>query len=220
MRGSEDGETNEGNHALSFGAGLWLLALAAPGDRVFAVGGAQLLRAPTAAAPLVRPLREGDELIEVDPPEQQFVLSRAPVGWHPVQTVDVPSQRTFAGWVDDRHLDPRIPLPARRIAVLHQFADRALEELEARQKPFRDLRDQIYAWRAKADAPQVPAPTAEAATAQVRQLSDRLAAFMETEVTPRALDLEDLLSELKELEDPRASRVAARLGKAAQVFKP
>jgi hypothetical protein len=192
---------------------LLLLALQAPGDRLFTVGPAELRAAPQVQAAIVRQLRPGDELAELHAPVDELTGRGIPPGWCQVQTVDVPSGRSFGGFVQrkDVSLDP--PAPQRRSAVLTKALQDALSGLEAREKPFADLRGQVLAWRARLghDA---------AAPAQVQTLSDRLARYMESEVTPRAMDAEDFIAELRELDDPGLGPLARRFGKAGAAFRP
>jgi hypothetical protein len=194
-----------------------LLLLAGPGDRVFAKPGAVLLRQPSDAAPPVRGLLPGDELVWMDIDQSdELVQHKIPPGFVPVQTVDVPSERSFHGWVAARLLSDTPPAPAKRIATLHAALDEALSELAARQKPFADLRSQVLAWRDKA---KTEGPDGEAAV-QTQKLANQLAGYMEAEVTPRALDIQDALDELKVLQDPRLGPLAARFGKLALGFQP
>jgi hypothetical protein len=192
---------------------LLTVALAAPGDRHFARGPTLLFRGPSESAPPVRGLLEGDELIELDPPEDELVPRKPPAGWVVVQTVDVPSERSFRGWVQLRALGSEPLGPTRRTAVLHRALDQALDELAQRSKPFADLRGQVLAWREKAKADP-------SAADEMQKLANQLAHYMETEVTPRALDIQDALAELKELDDPKAPPLAARFAKLALGFQP
>jgi hypothetical protein len=190
-----------------------LLALASPGDRLFAKKATLLVRQPSMNAPPIRGLLAGDELVEGEVPEDELRHTRVPVGWVPVQTVDVPSERSYLGWVKATEVTSTPPLPERRTATLHQALTQALDELEQRQKPFADLRDQVLAWREKAK-------TDTAAQAEVQKLANQLAHYMEAEVTPRAMDIQDALAELKELGDPSQSVYAVRFGKLALGFQP
>lgn len=196
---------------------LTLLLMAGPGDRVFAKPGAVLLRQPSDSAPPVRGLLPGDELVWMDVDQSdELVQHRIPPGFVPVQTVDAPSERSFHGWVAARLLSETPLSPERRIAILHTAMDEALAELSARQKPFADLRDQVLAWRDKAKA---EGPDGQAA-AQTQKLANQLAHYMEAEVTPRALDIQDAIEELKTLQDPKLGPLAARFGKLALGFQP
>jgi hypothetical protein len=192
---------------------LLLLALQAPGDRWFVLDATELRAVPQTRAAPVRTLRPGDELAELDPPTDELTGRGLPRGWCLAQTIDVPSGRSFSGFLQlkDLSLDP--PAPERRSATLRQALEQALTDLEAREKPFADLRGQVLAWRARLrqDA---------AAPAQVQALSDRLARYMETEITPRAMDAEDFLGELRELGDPAMSHLEHRFEKAAATFRP
>jgi hypothetical protein len=190
-----------------------LLFASGPGDRVFAKAGALVLREPADAAPPVRGLLPGDELIWVELSDDDLVHHKSPAGWIPVQTVDVPSQRSFHGWVAARSVGDEPLAPEKRIAILHQALDEALTEIAARQKPFADLRGQVLAWREKAK-------TDASAGAEVQRLANQLARYMETEVTPRALDIQDALEELRSLQDPKLDPIAARFGKLAKSFQP
>ncbi len=58
------------------------------------------------------------------------------------------------------------------------------------------------------------------APAQAQALSDQLARYMEVEITPRAMDAQDFLGELKELGDERVGPLTRRFDKAAQSFRP
>jgi len=189
------------------------LLLQAPGDRVFVSRPIGLLKAPRQDAPPVRVLRPGDELAELDPPTDELTGRGVPSSWCLAETVDVPSGRSFSGYIScsDVAADP---LPAsRRVAILHDALDQALGGLEARQKPFGDLRGQILAWRARiGHDPSAPD--------QVQALSDQLARYMEAEITPRAMDAQDFLGELRELGDPRLGPLSRRFDKAAAAFRP
>jgi hypothetical protein len=189
------------------------LMLQAPGDRLFAVKSIGLLRAPRQDAPIARLLKPGDELAELDPPTDELTGRGLPPGWCLVETVDVPSSRSFSGFVLRNEVTAE-PLPvSRRTALLRQALDEALAALESREKPFGDLRGQVLAWRARlghdANAP-----------AQVQALSDQLARYMETEITPRAMDAQDFLGELRELGDPHLGPLSRRFDKAAAAFRP
>ncbi len=189
------------------------LLLQAPGDRVFASRQVGLLRAPRQGAPPVRMLRPGDELAELDPPTDELTGRGVPTGWALVETVDVPSGRSFSGYLPRADVAAD-PLPAsRRIAILHEALEEALGALEAREKPFSDLRGQVLAWRARLGHDP-------AAPAQVQALSDQLARYMEAEITPRAMDAQDFLGELRELGDPKLAPLTRRFDRAAAAFKP
>jgi hypothetical protein len=190
-----------------------LLALQAPGDRLFAVRAIELRAAPRADALSVRALEPGDELAELDPPSDELTGRGLPVGWCTVQTVDVPSGRSYSGYVPRSEVSLE-PLPeSRRIAILRTALDQVLSGLESRERAFGDLRGQVLTWRARLghDA---------AAPAQVQTLSEQLARYMEAEISPRAMDAQDLLGELHELGDPRLAPLARRFGKAAAAFRP
>ncbi len=197
-------------HALTLAAAL---TLGAPGDRLFAKRSTLLWRQPSASAAPVRGLLTGDELVEGELPDDELRHTRRPAGWVPVQTVDVPSERSFLGWVQASEVTDTPPLPERRTAILHQALAQALDELEQRQKPFADLRDQVYAWREKSK-------TDPRAAAEVQRLANQLARYMEAEVSPRALDIQDALSELKDLRDPSQAFYASRFSKLALAFQP
>jgi hypothetical protein len=185
----------------------------APGDRLFAGKPSELLQEPRRDASAVRRLAPGDELAELDSPADELTGRGLPPGWCLVQTVDVPSGRSFEGYVQRAQFTGE-PLPAsRRIAVLRQALEEALGGLESREKAFADLRDQVLTWRARLghDA---------AAPAQVQGLSDRLARYMEAEISPRAMDAQDFLGELRELGDPRLGASIRRFEKAASLFRP
>jgi hypothetical protein len=189
------------------------LLLQSPGDRVFASRPTGLLRAPRQDAPPVRMLKPGDELAELDPPTDELTGRGVPHGWCLVETVDVPSGRSFSGYLSCGDVAGD-PLPAsRRMALLRDALDQALGGLEARQKPFGDLRGQILAWRARLGHDP-------SAAGQVQALSDRLARYMEAEITPRAMDAQDFLGELRELGDPRLAPLSRRFERAAAAFRP
>lgn len=189
------------------------LLLQNPGDRVFARDGALLRRAPALTAEVVWQLRPGDELVELDPPEDELTGKRPPAGFRLVQTVDVPSGRTHDGWAIDRELNPE-PLPdPRRIGVLHQSIGRSLSELEGRVGPFADLRAQMAVWRKKAGSDPTALP-------QLKAVADQLARYMELEIVPRAMDIEDGCAELKELQDPKLAPLQARFSRLAPHFQP
>jgi hypothetical protein len=189
------------------------LLLQAPGDRVFASRPIGLLRVPRQDAPAVRTLRAGDELAELDPPTDELTGRGVPPSWALVETVDVPSGRSFSGYV--RRADVAAdPLPAsRRMALLREAVEEALAGLEARQKPFSDLRGQVLDWRARLGHDP-------GAAFQVQALSEQLARYMEAEITPRAMDAQDFLGELRELGDPRVGALTRRFDRAAQTFRP
>jgi hypothetical protein len=192
---------------------LLTLMLQAPGDRLFAVKPIGLLRAPRQDAPVTRLLKPGDELAELDPPTDELTGRGMPPGWCLVETVDVPSGRSFSGFVL-RNGVAADPLPAgRRTALLRQALDETLGALETREKPFGDLRGQVLAWRARLGHD-------DNAPAQVQALADQLARYMETEITPRAMDAQDFLGELRELGDAHLGPFSRRFDKAAQSFKP
>jgi len=193
---------------------LWLaVLLQAPGDRLFATKPLALLSAPRLGAATIRQLKPGDELAEQDPPTDELTGPGLPKGWCVVQTVDVPSGRSFGGYVQRKDVSEE-PLPvARRIAVVRQALEDALAGLEAREKPFADLRGEIEAWRARLGRDS-------AAPKQVQELSDRLASYMMTEVSPRAMDAQDDLAELRDLGDERTAALSRRFDKAARVFRP
>lgn len=195
------------------------LSLQAPGDRLFARAGATLRDGSSPAAHVLRTLQPGDEFAEGDNPsadeqaDEELTGQRRHTTDLPVQTVDVPSQRVFSGFVAKSKVTADAPAPGARIATLHRATAEALTALESRQQPFADLRNQIYAWRKTAtdDARQ---------QAQVQLLADKLARFMETEITPHALDIEDWLSELRELQDPKTGSLTQRYRKVGAAFKP
>ena len=159
------------------------LMLQAPGDRLFAVKAVGLLRAPRQDAPIARLLKPGDELAELDPPTDELTGRGMPRGWSPGRDrrrplgLD-PSKALCRG--TEVAADP-LPSGRRTALLAEQALDETLTALESREKPFGDLRGQVLAWRARlGNDPSAPA--------QVQALSDQLARYMETEITPRAMD--------------------------------
>ena len=190
------------------------MLLSAPGDRFYAAEATALLREPHSQAAVVRLLRAGDELVEIDPPnDDELTGRRLAREWCAAQTVDVPSGRSFTGYLPRKEMSADPLPPARRAAELGSALDQILATLEGREKAFVDLRDQVLAWRKRGE-------TDPSARAEAGRLSERLASYMETQITPMALDAQDLLGELRELEDPRAQALGKRYERAARIFRP
>ncbi len=192
--------------------GAFLLALALaqgfqPGDRVFAKAGAAVLAAPRAGAKVVRPLLPGDELALLPPDEDDF--HDFPAGWLAVATPEAPSRRGFSGFVRAAEVGAGEPAAAARRAALRGEIERLCAELDARRAPFSTLKEQAVHWRS------VPG-----GGSQGEELSRRLATYMGSEVTPRALDALDRLSELRALDPGEAARLGRRLEELSKSFRP
>src|ERR1700722_20292735 len=83
-------------------AALAALLSVAPGDRLFARSETLLLQASSERAQPVRALLPGDEIVWLEVPDDDLLGRKPPAGWILVQTVDVPSERSFKGWVPFR----------------------------------------------------------------------------------------------------------------------
>ncbi|MHB1845958.1 MAG: hypothetical protein ACYCWW_14125 [Deltaproteobacteria bacterium] len=179
----------------------------APGDRVYSRASAFIRAAPRSDAPSVHPLLPGDELAVEPAPEDG--LHAFPAGWLAVATPEVPSKRAAAGYLRAAEVMADEPPPVRRRGILRDAIERRLGELSDRRAAFATLKDQAIHWRT------VPGGQAEGA-----RLSQRLADYMASEVTPRALDVIDWLAELRALGDPAAPRLGQRLEELSKGFRP
>jgi hypothetical protein len=175
-------------------------AAAREGDRVFAAAACTLRATASEHGAPVRSLLAGDELVvagQEDPDE--FHSGRRTPGWLALSTIDGPSGRLFAGFLPAEAVRTVPPDERARDAALQKAIEADLTYLEARRARFGTLKDQA-----------LHAPNATAA----------LAHYMETEVTPRALDVEDRLAELRLTDPVVAAAESARFEKLARVFRP
>jgi hypothetical protein len=211
----------DGSHLQSFSA-LLLAFLALPafaassaepvasvreGDRTFLRTAEVLRKEPSEKSPPVARLLDGDEVAVQEPEVDAF--HDPPQDWVLVSTTEVASHRLFTGWIRPEELTPDPPKPEARVSQLRRVVDQRLAELEAREPAFATLKDQAMHWRS--------VPNGER---QAQELANKLASYMEAEVTPRALDAIDRLDELRALNDPRAPLLARKLEELAKGFKP
>ncbi|HUB07433.1 MAG TPA: hypothetical protein VMB50_10540 [Myxococcales bacterium] len=176
------------------------------GDRVYTRTAAVLRQAPDAAAPPVVALLPGDELAV-----QAFDddLRDPPAGWLPVATTEVPSHRLFTGFARESDLSADPPSDVVRARALREQVERDLDELTARAPAFATLKDQAMHWK-----------TVPHGEAQSEELARRLASYMATEITPRALDAIDRLDEMRAIAEPHAATLARRLDEVSKSFRP
>jgi hypothetical protein len=164
--------------------------------RVYAREGATLRAAPSHSARAIRALLEGDELVPVNERSEvdELVASKVPGGWSAFSTTEVDTQRLFVGYLAVTEVSAHGPDEAGRQQILRRAAQTTLQELSARSQHF-------AAVRAQRDLPA-------------------LATLMETEISPRLLDAQDLIGELRVLSDPHAAALAKQLAKLSAGFKP
>ncbi len=164
--------------------------------RLYARDGAVLRVAADPSARVVRTLLEGDELVPivVEPDEMSIKPKTLPAGWLAFSTVEMDSQRVFVGYLPTSELRVHGPDDARRRQVLRLAAQGLLAQLSALSGQFADLRE-------KHDLAA-------------------LGNLMETQITPRLLDAQDLIGELRDLSDPQAPVLAKELAKQSARFKP
>lgn len=166
-----------------------------------------LRRGPSERAPEVARLLPGDELaVQGQDPD---ALRTLPAGWLPVATTESPSRRIQVGFVRVFELTADEPATPLRRATLRKAIGADLDGLESREAAFAALRDQAIRWRGLPDG----GPEGD-------RLARRLADYMATEITPRALEAIDRLSQLRGTGDPGAEALARRLDKISRSFRP
>jgi hypothetical protein len=205
----------QSSHSAVLGAALLSLPLLAAqpaasfheGDRSYLRATATLRKEPDEKSAAVAELLAGDEVAVQEPEENPF--HDPPTDWVPVATTEVPSHRLFSGWVRVDQLAADPPKDFERAALLRQFVEERLAELDARRPAFAALKDQAVHWRTVANGER-----------QARELGNKLAAYMADEVTPRALDAIDRLDQLRALAEPHAGALSKKLDELSKGFQP
>ncbi len=177
------------------------------GDRSYLREAATLRKEPNDKAAAVAALLAGDEVAIQEPEENPF--HDPPTDWVAVATTEVPSHRLFSGWVRVDQLTPDAPKDFERAALLRQFVEQRLVELDARRPAFGALKDQAVHWRTVANGER-----------ESRELSAKLAQYMADEITPRALDVIDRLDQLRTLAEPHAGALSRKLDELSKGFQP
>jgi hypothetical protein len=173
-----------------------LAAQAEEVGRLYAREGAMLRAAPAPTARVVRALLDGDELVPVavEPDEIELRPRKLPEGWLAFSTVEMDSQRVYVGYLPVGEVSVHGPDAARRRQVLRSAAQSILGQLAS-------LSGQFAALRERHDLPA-------------------LVALMDAQITPRLLDAQDIIGELRDLSDPQAPLLSRDLAKQAGRFKP
>jgi len=186
-------------------AATLLLTQPAPareGDRVFAAAACTLRATASEHGAPVRALLAGDELVVTSQEEpDEFHSGRPTAGWLALSTIDGPSGRLFGGFLPFAAVRTVPPDEKARLATLKRAIDADLSALESRRARFGVLKDQA-----------LRAPDAASTGA--------LARYMDTEITPRALDVEDRLAELRLIDETAADAASARFEKLGNAFRP
>jgi hypothetical protein len=164
--------------------------------RAYAREGAALRASASPSSGVVRHLVEGDELVpvSVEPDEMALRPQTLPAGWLAFSTVELDSQRVFVGFLPASEVSAHGPDPARRSLVVRREAQRTIARLSSLAGQFAALKD-------KRDLPA-------------------LAALMDSQITPRLQDAQDLIGKLRDLGDPQAPALAKELAKQSARFKP
>jgi hypothetical protein len=178
----------------------------AEGDRVYTRTAVVIRQTPNEEGAAVVTLLPGDELAV-----QAFDddLRDPPAGWLPVATTEVPSHRLFTGFARESDLSADPPSDVVRARALREQVERDLDELTARAPAFATLKDQAMHWKT------VPHGEAES-----EELARRLASYMATQITPRALDVIDRLDQMRAIAEPHAAALARRLEEISKSFRP